>query len=438
MIQEVLPDIPREYTALAEWAAVLVYVLVARKRLPRPQLVAVITVGLPALWGVQLLAAALPRPLWTLGMALAVAAMYGLLVACVDVPVRDGGYFVARAFVLAELVASLHWQLHAYFFPTTPSGSPVLRGLLLVAVYGGGFALAFVLERRHVPRDQPLAVDRRGLLSTVAIAVITFLMSNISFLSTSTPFSGRLGLEIFYIRTLVDLAGYVALYAQQGQRLELQRAKEVEAINRLLHSQHEQYLMSKRSIDEVNRKYHDLKHWITALRAETSPEAKAGYLDQLEESLRGYATRTETGNGVLDTILTTKSAVCADHGITLTCVVDGSAVAFMDAMSLSALFGNALDNAIESARRVPDPERRLIRVAVYTQEELALIRFENYFEGELEFADDLPRTTKDNAEQHGYGLKNMRQVAEGYGGSLTVHAEDEWFAVRVLLPRPVS
>jgi signal transduction histidine kinase len=37
---------------------------------------------------------------------------------------------------------------------------------------------------------------------------------------------------------------------------------------------------------------------------------------------------------------------------------------------------------------------------------------------------------------HGYGLKNMRETAERYGGSLTAHAEDEWFVVRVLLPSP--
>lgn len=435
MIEEFLPDIPRAYTALAEWSACVVYILLIRKRLPRLQLGVVMALGLGALWVAQVTAGRLPIALWTIGMLLAVAAMYAFIHLCAAIPTRDAGYFVARAFVLAELVASLQWQLHSYFFPTDDDGTVAVRLLLLIGVYGAAFSLAYVLERRHFPTDRTLDVDRRGLLSAVAIAAATFLMSNLSFVSANTPFSGRLGWEIFYIRTLVDLAGYVALYAQQGQRLELQRAVEVEAMNRMLRSQHEQYLQSKRNIDVVNRKYHDLKHYINAIRAERNPEAQAGYLDQLEDSIKGYETQVETGNTVLDTILTTKSALCAEHGITLTCVADGTSLAFMDAMDLSALVGNALDNAIESAVGLADPERRLIRVAVFAQDSFVMMRFENYYEGELELDDGLPRTTKGDTAYHGYGLRNMRQVAERYGGSLTVRAEDDWFVVRALIPR---
>ena len=436
MIDHVLPDIPRLYTGLAEWSACMVYVLLIRKRLPAARLTAVAGLGLGALVGVQLLAGTLPIALWVVGMALAVTLMYLLIAACAHVSALNAAYFVARAFVLAELVASLQWQLHTYFF-AAPAEASLRHGALLVVVYGAAFAAAYGIERRHFPADQPFEVDGRGVLSTAAIAVITFLISNISFLSTNTPFSGRLEPEIFYIRTLVDLAGFVALYAQQGQRLELRRAAEVEAMNRLLHSQHEQYLQARNNIDVVNRKYHDLKHYITAIRGETSADTRESYLDQLEDSIRPYETRVETGNIVLDTILTTKSADCARQGITLTCVADGAALGFMSAMDVAALVGNALDNAIEAAADLPDPERRLLRVAVHRQDSFVMLRFENYFEGDLSFEDGLPRTTKggDNLH-HGYGLRNIRHVAERYGGTLTVHAESGWFTVRVLIPVP--
>lgn len=435
MIPDLLPDIPRGFTALAEWSACLVYVLLLRKRLPLRALVPALGLGLVLLWAVQTFAGTLPITLWTLGMALAVAAMYCVVHGCAEVSPREAGYFTARAFVLAELVASLHWQLYSYAVAQGFTGPYVQAGLVAL-VFCGAFTTAYLIERRHFPPDQDLDVDRRGLLSAAAIAAVTFLMSNVSFVSSNTPFSGRLGLEIFYIRTLVDLAGYVALYAHQGQRLEVQRAVEVEAMNRMLHSQHEQYLQSKRNIDIVNRKYHDLKHFVTAIRTEKDPATKASYLDQLEESIRGYGFQVETGNPVVDTILTAKTAQCAELGITLTCVVDGAALSFMDAMGLSALFGNALDNAIESTATLPDPEHRLVRVAVYTQSSLVMVRFENYHVGDLEFDDGIPRSTKRDPLNHGYGLRNMRRVVEGYGGSLTVRTESSWFAVRALIPIP--
>lgn len=437
MIGDLLPDIPREFTAIAEWAACVVYVLLQKRRLPVPAVAAVLAGGLVLLWAIQVLSGQLPDSLWTPGMMVSVAAMYAVVLSAADVSARDAGYFTARAFVLAELVASLHWQLHSWAVQQGLTNG-LVQALLLVVLYAAAYCGAYVIERRHFPPGSRLHVDRKGLLSAVAIAAVTFLMSNLSFVSSNTPFSAGGDWDVFYIRTLVDLAGYVALYAQQGQRLELQRAVEVEAMNRILRSQHEQYLQSRRNIDVVNRKYHDLKHYITAFRAESDPAVKATYLDQLEDSVRGYGQRVDTGNVVLDTVLTAKTAECAELGITLTCVVDGTVLDFMDAVDLSALFGNALDNAVEATAGL-EPERRLVRVAVYARDGFAMARFENVHAGALDFDDDdLPRTTKGDAVNHGYGLRNMRQVVERHDGTLTVRTEEDWFVVRVLIPRPAS
>jgi branched-subunit amino acid transport protein AzlD len=438
VISEIIPDIPRGYTAVAEWSACLVYILLMRKQLSRPLLAVALGVGLAALYVVQTLAGHLPIALWTFGMLLSVAVMYCLVSVCTDQSPRATVYVTARAFVLAELVASLLWQFQSYFV-SHDSGTRVAESAgLLVGVYAATFAMAYTLERRQTSGERAWEADPRDAVIALAIAAVTFFMSNMSFVNASTPFSGRLGLEIFYIRTLVDLAGFVALYAQQGQRLELQRTIEVEAMVRLLRTQHVQYLDSKRNIDVVNRKYHDLKHYISAIRAEHDPEAQASYLNQLEESITGYENHVNTGNTVLDTILTTKTGVCAAQGITLTCVADGTALGFMDPMSLSALVGNALDNAIESVLTLPDKERRLIQVAVYAKESFAVMRFENYFEGTLEFTDRLPRSTKSDSLHHGYGLINMRQVAQDHGGSLTVQTKDGWFVLSVLIPIPTT
>ena len=439
MTPELIPDIPRAYTALAEWSACLVYILLMPKRLSRPMLVTVLGIGLVALFGVQTFAGELPIELWTFGMLLAVAVMFALLFVCTTSTPRGTLYVTARAFVLAELMASLHWQFEFYFGAARDAGShPVRKALLLAVVYGIAFGLAYLLERRRTASERTWEAGSRDAVIALAIAAVTFFMSNMSFVDANTPFSGQQGLEIFYIRTLVDLSGFVALYAQHGQRLELQRAREVEAMSRLLATQHSQYLASKQNIDVVNRKYHDLKHYITAIRTERDPEAKAAYLAELEESITGYGHQLDTGNTVLDTILTTKSAECTSRGITLTCVADGTSLGFMDPMSLAALVGNALDNAIESVLTLPHDERRLIQVAVYAKDSFVVMRFENYFEGTLEFTDRLPRTTKGDTLHHGYGLVSMRQVAQEHGGSLTVQAQDNWFVLSVLIPVPAD
>ncbi|MDF9875919.1 ATP-binding protein [Cellulosimicrobium cellulans] len=435
-ILETLPDIPRALTGLAEWLACLVYVLLRRPRLPRPQLVALAVAALGVQVGVQVLADLLPRQLWTVGMAAAVACMYGFIVAATRVSARDAGYFAARALVLAELVAALHWQVHCFFF--LPEGRPgtAWQVAFFVLVYAVGYVVAYLVESRHFRPDQELDVTLGELASAVAIALVTFFMSNISFLNANTPFSGRLGLEIFYIRTLVDLCGFVALYAQQGQRLQHQARSEVRAIDEMLRRQHEQYLQSKRNMKIVHRKYHDLKHQIGVIRAEVDPARRASYLDDLEASISGHARQADTGNGVLDVILTTKSQECAERDIDLTCVADGALLDFMSAMDVAAVFGNALDNAIDGVMAVPDPEQRIIKVAVYARDQFVLLTVENYFSGELHTEGGDIVTRRSDRTRHGYGLKSIRYTAEKYGGSMTVNTEDRWFLLRVLLPLP--
>ncbi|ACZ20194.1 histidine kinase [Sanguibacter keddieii DSM 10542] len=436
MTFDVLPDIPRELTGLAEWAACMVYVLLRQQRLRPSRLAVLSAVALVVLVGVQVGAGMLPLAWWPVGMAASAACMYAFIYAAARLPVKDAGYFCARALVLAELVAALHWQMHCFFFLRDGDMASPSRIMLFAVVYVAAFAVAYVVESRHFRPSQPLDVTGRDVASAAAIALVTFGMSNLSFLNASTPFSGRLGFEIFYIRTLVDLCGFVALYAQQGQRLQQHAKGELKAIDEILRSQHQQYLQSKRSIERVNRKYHDLKHQVGVIRAEVDPGKQASYLDELEATIKDVDTQSKTGSSVLDVILTTKHLECVERDVDLTCVADGSLLGFMTVMDVSALFGNALDNAIDGASRVEDPEKRLVKMALFARDELVVMTFENYFDGDVRTEAGQVVTRRSDRDRHGYGLKSLRYTAEKYGGSMTVRTDGDWFVVRILVPLP--
>ena len=163
--------------------------------------------------------------------------------------------------------------------------------------------------------------------------------------------------DIFNIRTLVDLGGIAILYAYHLQRAELQMRHELETIDSILRSQYAQYQQSRESIDLINRKYHDLKHQIAALRAEPDAERRSAWLDEMESDINAYEAQNKTGNPVLDTVLLTgKSLYCQKHGIH----PDGGGGRRRrwrgwSPMDLCTLVGNALDNAIESVTQPSGP-----------------------------------------------------------------------------------
>ena len=210
------------------------------------------------------------------------------------------------------------------------------------------------------------------------------------------------------------------LLAFHMQLCETSVRMEKEYLHKLLHMQKENYRVSAESVELVNRKYHDLKHQIQLLRSEISAKDKLRYLDDMEKDIASFETQN-------------KSIKCQSLGITMTCVADGKELDYIKPTDLSVLFGNALDNAIESVEKIADPGKRLIHVSVMRQKGFVRIRIENCYEGALRFVDGLPSTGKD-ARYHGYGMKSIRSIVEQYGGSLTVKAQDGWFELRVLLP----
>lgn len=437
-ITNALPDIPRVYTGICEWLACMVYIAVLYRRAsPRRTTIAAMT-GLVLLIAVQYFDGMLPIWFWIVGMTLAFGCMYATILFGAGAGKRESLYITARAFVLGELVASLHWQIVTFAGMRDNTLDFDWRSILsLTGTYAICFGLAWLVERGNFSQTAPTLPTTSAAIATVAITVVTFAMSNLSFASTNTPFSGSVGQEVFYIRTLVDFCGFAILYAQQEQVRRIEANTELASINAQLESQHQEYLQSKENIESLGRLAHDLKHQITALRAQVDPEHAAAGFEQLEKSVQRYSAQQHTGNPVLDVILTTKERTCADRGITFTAVADGSLLNNMSSMDIASLFGNALDNAIEATSKLPNADQRLIKLALYAQNQFTMVRIENYYDSRLKKdADGNLRTTKrDDRHRHGFGVKSIRHIAQQYGGEVTIRTEDHWFVLTVLIPR---
>lgn len=137
-----LPDIPRLYTALAEWLACLLYVLALRRRFGTAVTAVISGAGLVLLGTFLQLTGGVPLAWWIPCMATAVAAMYLFLFGCCAVTPREAGYCCARAFILAEFAASLEWQLHCLLWPQRSGWELPALGLLVLVYAGGCSALS--------------------------------------------------------------------------------------------------------------------------------------------------------------------------------------------------------------------------------------------------------------------------------------------------------
>ena len=240
--------------------------------------------------------------------------------------------------------------------------------MVYAVVYG--FLFCFESRRKIAAR---LVITPTAMLMAVVMAVTVFAVSNLSFVS-----GDEVTIVVFYIRTLVDFAGVLILSVQHEQLREAALHSELAAMDNVLHRQYEQYKQSKENIRLINRRYHELKMQIAAIRAERDKVKQDAALAEMEGDIHRYEAENKTGSPVLDILLTAKSMYCQQHGINLTCVADGTLLNFLTTGEICTIVGTALDNATESVLTEQDPEKRLIRVAVYAQNGFVMLRFENY------------------------------------------------------------
>lgn len=422
---------PRAHTAIAEWLACIMFMLPMKKRLK----------GWPlGLLYAGLLAAFLLTNQDRFPYLLVILLDFLYLLIMIGVGCKlswtEIGYYWAYAFITSEFAASLEWQINYYLIAAgvISPGWQTYIGLLVVCtlVYG----LVFWINQRKKRSRERMLVNSREMLSAMMIVVAAYLISNFNFAFRDNVFTQLLGAGVLYSRTLVDFGGMVMLFAHGESRREVNLRLELEAMENLLNRQYEQYRQFERNNRTLHRIYHDLKHQLAFIRTEQNEDKRESYLSELVQAIHVYEAEVNTGSSVLDTLLTSKNIVCKENSITMTCFADAHDLDFMDAMDVCAIFGNAIDNAIECEQKNDDPETRLIKVNVYTQNRFLLIRVENYCEDPVDFDSGLPVTTKTDSQMHGYGVKSIKRAVEKYGGHLNLEQEDTWFRITALIPLP--
>lgn len=429
-----LPDIPRILTAVSEWSACMICVMTLKRRIQGWKLAAISAAALAVQSVFLVLTDGLEGILWNLCMLSAVLLMFLFIWLCNDISWMLAIGNCCTAFIVSEFAASAEWQLHCYVYSDKARAGHMWKQMILISVYILIYMLVWKIHKNINTDIENLVISRNETAVIVLISVLIFVFSNLGFLPLRFPFTGRDSIEIFNMRTVIDLGGVAILYAYWIQWKSLNLEHELESIQNILNNQYEQYKQAERTIELVNYRYHDLKNHILVLRANGEASSQSEYLDKLEKEIHDYENFNKTGNQVLDTLLTSKNLQCTKHKINLTCVVDGSLFEFMDVMDICSIFGNALDNAIESVRKLKDYEKRIIHVDAFSEKNFLIIRFENYYEGEIEFDKELPVTTKVQKNIHGYGLKSLRYTVYKYHGEVNIDTRDHWFSLRILIP----
>ena len=200
--------------------------------------------------------------------------------------------------------------------------------------------------------------------------------------------------------------------------------------------------LMKQQMDEIENIYmtmrgwrHDYHNHLQSLKGYLSlnkVEQMKNYLNELETDLDSIDTLYHSGNLQLDSILNAKLAIAEKGQIRIHCDASIPPQLHVSDLDLCVILGNLLDNAIESCRKIKNPDERFIRVYIGILKKQLYISITNATSETVKQRTDHYFTTKRG--DHGHGLKRVDQVVKKYDGYLNRQNEPGVFATEIVLP----
>lgn len=157
-----------------------------------------------------------------------------------------------------------------------------------------------------------------------------------------------------------------------------------------------------------NQSFQEAADYITKLRAE-----------QTERILL-----VNTQNSAMDAILNQKSLIAKKHDIDIQFAVNDLSPLLIDAVDLTVIISNLMDNAIEACGKLPIHERQIHVKALLDDAFFFSIR--NRSEP-VHVCNNMVITTKPNTLLHGYGLQNVRSTLNKYDSYFGIDYQNGWF-----------
>lgn len=351
---------------------------------------------------------------------------------CTDAPLSYRSYLVILSVLAFDICLILLISLSVSIFQI----SYITQGTFLERVISHLFLLGMKVLATYTIKKavKQHYFNFRNVFQVLIImlpALPYFVLRNYAYFFNINPVD--VPVIIRYLNVLFGISAMTNMII--GEHLSFRiRQHERYQIETLAKKQHDNLLFNLKSIDTVNRKYHDLRHIIRGIDSMSSLEEVKTSLKSIENEIQSYELIFNTGNKTFDVILSDRMQEARDKNITLHVHVDGKEWEMISDIDIATVFGNALDNAIESVEKAEEPDSRFIDVRAGKVNEMLIARFENKYFHQLEKSQTKFLSTKKDPDNHGFGLQSIETIVEKYKGQMDIKTENGNFILTVIIP----
>lgn len=214
--------------------------------------------------------------------------------------------------------------------------------------------------------------------------------------------------------------------------LLLQRQAE-QLLSMQLTIQKNQFDMQAQKLKDVRILRHDARHYLQSIATflkEGNTDAALQFLEKFDDSLQQTSLVSYCENTILNTLIAASIDKACQYGIQVHTRLDIPEELPVDAVELSIVFSNAIENAIHACLALPEGQPREIKL-VCTSKPNFLLEISNTYTGAILF--DEKGYPVSAVTGHGIGTRSIEAFAKKYNAVLDYHTDHLWFYLRLLL-----
>lgn len=205
-------------------------------------------------------------------------------------------------------------------------------------------------------------------------------------------------------------------------------------LEKQLNNQVEYYEKINNIYNEFRSFRHDYKNHILCLRnliADNNISDAVDYLNELSKTADNKQKYYDTGNNMINALLTDKSEKAAANNITISFngFIPASGIKNID---LCTIFANAVDNAVEACMKDKSDEKKEITIESNFNKGYFFLVIKNpVFKDIVKDENGNLLTSKSGKEHHGFGVANIKSAVKKYDGHTEIENNDSMFKLSI-------
>ena len=157
------------------------------------------------------------------------------------------------------------------------------------------------------------------------------------------------------------------------------------------------------------------------------------YIGNISDGLDAQLDMVDTNNDVVNAILNAKYYEAIKNDVLFVLKINDLSDIKVSDEDIVTILSNLLDNAIEAAKQC-DVGKRTVKIKLLSEDDVLSIAVTNAYKTEPMLTEDgYIRTTKNNKEEHGWGIRNIVATLEKYDAEYIIDYKNGEFVFSIMM-----